>query len=55
MEGMSGFWGQSDFISRTVGLLLLAMSVASCAISRGVPQAWPCSLNSAARIRPSAR
>jgi len=32
MEGMSGFWGQSDFISRTVGLLLLAMSVSSWVI-----------------------
>ena len=32
MEGMSGFWGQSDFISRTVALLLLAMSVSSWVI-----------------------
>ena len=32
MEGLSGFWGQSDFISRTVGLLLLAMSVSSWVI-----------------------
>ena len=32
MEGVAGFWGQSDFISRTVGLLLLAMSVSSWVI-----------------------
>ena len=32
MEGLSGFWGQSDLISRTVGLLLLAMSVSSWVI-----------------------
>jgi biopolymer transport protein ExbB len=32
MEGLSGSWGQSDFISRTVGLLLLAMSVSSWVI-----------------------
>ena len=32
MEGLSGFWGQSDFISRSVGLLLLAMSVSSWVI-----------------------
>ena len=32
MEGMSGFWGQSDFISRSVALLLLAMSVSSWVI-----------------------
>jgi biopolymer transport protein ExbB len=32
MEGLSGFWSQSDFISRTVGLLLLAMSVSSWVI-----------------------
>jgi biopolymer transport protein ExbB len=32
MEGLSGFWGQSDFISRSVALLLLAMSVSSWVI-----------------------
>jgi len=32
MDGVSGFWGQSDFISRTVALLLLAMSVSSWVI-----------------------
>ena len=32
MEGMSGFWGQSDGISRTVATLLLAMSVSSWVI-----------------------
>jgi len=32
MEGLAGFWHQSDFISRTVGLLLLAMSVSSWVI-----------------------
>jgi len=32
MEGLSGFWSQGDFISRTVGLLLLAMSVSSWVI-----------------------
>ncbi|HEY9029019.1 MAG TPA: MotA/TolQ/ExbB proton channel family protein, partial [Burkholderiaceae bacterium] len=32
MEGLAGFWGQSDLISRTVGLLLLAMSVSSWVI-----------------------
>ena len=32
MEGLSGFWSQSDFISRTVALLLLAMSVSSWVI-----------------------
>jgi len=32
MEGLSGFWGQSDFISRAVGLLMLAMSVSSWVI-----------------------
>jgi biopolymer transport protein ExbB len=32
MEGMASFWSQSDFISRTVGLLLLAMSVSSWVI-----------------------
>ena len=32
MEGLAGFWNQSDFISRTVGLLLLAMSVSSWVI-----------------------
>ena len=32
MEGLSGFWGQSDFISRSVGLLLLVMSVSSWVI-----------------------
>lgn len=29
MQGLAGFWVESDLISRTVGLLLLAMSVAS--------------------------
>ncbi|MFL6698904.1 MAG: MotA/TolQ/ExbB proton channel family protein [Vitreoscilla sp.] len=32
MEGLAGFWNQSDFISRTVGLLLLGMSVSSWVI-----------------------
>ncbi len=32
MGGMSGFWSQSDFISRTVAILLLAMSVSSWVI-----------------------
>ena len=32
MEGLSVFWNQSDFISRTVGLLLFAMSVSSWVI-----------------------
>ena len=32
MAGMSGFWGQSDLISRTVAILLLAMSVSSWVI-----------------------
>ena len=32
MEGMSGFWSQSDLISRTVAILLLAMSVSSWVI-----------------------
>ena len=32
MEGLASFWNQSDFISRTVGLLLLAMSVSSWVI-----------------------
>ena len=32
MEGMSGFWGQSDFISRSVALILLVMSVSSWVI-----------------------
>ena len=32
MEGVSGFWGQSDLISRTVASLLLAMSVGSWVI-----------------------
>ena len=32
MQGLAGFWNQSDFISRTVGLLLLAMSVSSWVI-----------------------
>jgi len=32
MEGLSGFWSQGDFISRTVGLILLAMSVSSWVI-----------------------
>ena len=32
MDGLSGFWGQSDFISRSVALLLLAMSVSSWVI-----------------------
>jgi len=32
MEGLASFWSQSDFISRTVGLLLLAMSVSSWVI-----------------------
>jgi len=32
MEGMSGFWGQSDFISRAVAIVLLAMSVSSWVI-----------------------
>jgi biopolymer transport protein ExbB len=32
MEGLSGFWSQGDFISRTVGLILLAMSVCSWVI-----------------------
>jgi len=32
MVGLSGFWGQSDFISRSVALLLLAMSVSSWVI-----------------------
>ena len=32
MEGMSGFWGQSDAISHTVAILLLAMSVSSWVI-----------------------
>ena len=27
--GLLGFWNQSDLISRTVGVLLLAMSVSS--------------------------
>jgi biopolymer transport protein ExbB len=32
MDGLAGFWNQSDFISRTVGGLLLAMSVSSWVI-----------------------
>jgi biopolymer transport protein ExbB len=32
MEGMSGFWGQSDFISRSVALILLVMSISSWVI-----------------------
>jgi biopolymer transport protein ExbB len=32
MEGLSGFWSQGDFISHTVGLILLAMSVSSWVI-----------------------
>ena len=32
MQGLAGFWNQSDFISRTVGLLLFAMSVSSWVI-----------------------
>ena len=32
MTGLSGFWGQSDFISRAVALLLFAMSVSSWVI-----------------------
>ena len=32
MEGLAGFWGQGDFISRAVGVLLLAMSVCSWVI-----------------------
>ena len=32
MEGLASFWSQSDLISRTVGLLLLAMSVSSWVI-----------------------
>ena len=32
MEGLSGFWTQSDLISRSVELLLLAMSVSSWVI-----------------------
>ena len=32
MGGLSGFWDQSDFISRSVALLLLAMSVSSWVI-----------------------
>ena len=32
MEGLSGFWSQGDFISRAVGLILLAMSVSSWVI-----------------------
>jgi biopolymer transport protein ExbB len=32
MEGVSGFWGQSDFISRAVAVLLFAMSVSSWVI-----------------------
>ena len=32
MEGVSGFWGQSDFISRAVSALLFAMSVGSWVI-----------------------
>ncbi len=32
MDGLSGFWSQSDFISRTVALLLLAMSTSSWVI-----------------------
>ena len=32
MEGLAVFWNQSDFISRTVGLLLFAMSVSSWVI-----------------------
>jgi len=32
MEGLASFWSQSDFISRSVGLLLLAMSVSSWVI-----------------------
>jgi biopolymer transport protein ExbB len=32
MQGLAGFWNQGDFISRTVGLLLLAMSVSSWVI-----------------------
>ncbi len=32
MEGLSGFWSQSDLISRSVALLLLAMSVSGWVI-----------------------
>jgi len=32
MEGLSGFWGDGDLISRTVALLLFAMSVSSWVI-----------------------
>src|SRR3954463_2584943 len=32
MEGLAGFWGQRDLISRSVGVLLLAMSVSSWVI-----------------------
>ena len=32
MEGLASFWNQSDLISRTVGLLLFAMSVSSWVI-----------------------
>ena len=32
MEGLAGFWNQSDFISRSVALLMLAMSVGSWVI-----------------------
>ena len=32
MEGLSGFWGQGDFISHAVGLILLALSVSSWVI-----------------------
>jgi len=32
MVGLSGFWSEGDFMSRTVGLLLLAMSVSSWVI-----------------------
>ena len=32
MEGLTGFWGQSDFISRSVAAILLAMSVSSWVI-----------------------
>jgi biopolymer transport protein ExbB len=32
MEGLSGFWGQSDLISRVVALLLLVMSVGAWVI-----------------------
>jgi biopolymer transport protein ExbB len=32
MQGVSGFWGQSDFISRGVGIVLFALSVSSWVI-----------------------